>query len=294
MAVRVNGEIIDDALIQLEIEGLRPHYDRHVPGGDPRAREEQLQDWARENLIERTLLRQEARKDPEPIPEEAVEETLRRLEEEFGGREELFRCLHVRHRADISLRQEVEDRLRVERLIERITRRVARPKPKAVAEYYRQHRQRFFSPELVRAAQIVKHVEEASGEAAALQAMRSIQEQLRSGEPFEALADRYSDCPGNGGDLGYFPRGQMVPEFEEVVFSLPVGQTSKIFRTCFGYHLARVLDRRPARQQSLQEVREQIEEILYQEKRTQVVEHFIDRLRAEAQVEIVPPVAIHD
>jgi len=65
--------------------------------------------------------------------------------------------------------------------------------------------------------------------------------QIAKGEDFGALARRHSDCPSKsqGGDLGTFSRGQMVREFEQAAFSLPVGGTSPVVETAFGYHVIR-------------------------------------------------------
>ena len=64
--------------------------------------------------------------------------------------------------------------------------------------------------------------------------------------PFEYYARMYSKCPSGqkGGDLGYFGRGQMVPQFEVVAFNLPIGEISKPVWTQFGWHLIKVTDRR--------------------------------------------------
>ena len=68
-----------------------------------------------------------------------------------------------------------------------------------------------------------------------------IKAQLDGGADFAELARKYSDCPSaeRGGDLGPFGRGQMVGPFEEAAFSLPVGATSGVVETDFGYHLIR-------------------------------------------------------
>lgn len=75
-----------------------------------------------------------------------------------------------------------------------------------------------------------------------------LKQQIEGGEDFAALAKKHSSCPSgkSGGDLGEFRPGQMVPEFDTVVFSdLPVGQVSKPVKTSFGYHLVLVDERKP-------------------------------------------------
>ena len=73
-----------------------------------------------------------------------------------------------------------------------------------------------------------------------------IKSKIDKGENFETLAKKYSKCPSseNGGDLGYFERGQMVKEFEDAAFALPVGKVSNPIKTQFGWHLIKVYDKK--------------------------------------------------
>lgn len=73
-----------------------------------------------------------------------------------------------------------------------------------------------------------------------------LKSKIDKGECFETLAKKYSKCPSgeNGGDLGYFERGQMVPEFEDAAFNLPIGAVSNPVRTQFGWHIIKVYDKR--------------------------------------------------
>ena len=84
--------------------------------------------------------------------------------------------------------------------------------------------------------------------AAALSKAISITQRLRAGEDFAVLAAQYSDDAGSGqqgGDLGFFSRGQLVSEFEEAAFSLPIGQISDPVKSQFGYHIIEVLEQQP-------------------------------------------------
>ncbi len=107
------------------------------------------------------------------------------------------------------------------------------------------------SGEQVRARHILISVAADASEedsAAALSKAISLTQRLRAGEDFAALATQYSDDTGSGqqgGDLGFFPRGQMVAEFEEAAFSLPIGEISDPVKSQFGYHIIEVLEQQP-------------------------------------------------
>ncbi|MBK9170524.1 MAG: peptidylprolyl isomerase [Bryobacterales bacterium] len=280
MPILVNGETIEDAVVRQEASAMRPRYEEMMAGMDPVEREMQLRDWSRENVIERVLLRQAAVADPEPVPAEAVEQMVERARAQSSGQPG---CAID----EDEIRREAETQLKVERLVARITTKVSPPRQKDLTEYYRKHQEQFWSPETIRAAHIVKHVNGAGEEEAALAVLRDVKAQLDAGGDFAALADQFSDCPGKGGDLGYFPRGEMVEEFEKAVFELDVNQTSDIFRSPFGFHIARLLDRRPAGHRPLNDVREEVEAAVLQAKRDKVFEQYLDKLRAGAKVEII-------
>ncbi len=267
MALVVNGETIDDAAIREEVNLTRQRYEEMVQGLDPVAKEIQLWDWSKETVIERTLLRQEALKDPEPILPEAIEEALKLAP--LGTEDP---------------KREVEIRLRMDRFLQKLTAKVQPPKYKDVGDYYKKYGEQFSHPEMVRVSHIVKNVDENTDEAAALAVMREAEAELKRGVPFEEVADRYSDCAGNGGDLGYFPRGEMVDEFDNVVFHLPRNETSAIFRTNFGFHLAKCYDKKPSGFRSLADVRQDIERMLHRERQERALEQYVDALKANAKI----------
>jgi parvulin-like peptidyl-prolyl isomerase len=290
MALLVNGEAIDDALIEWEAASLRNQFRQLTPeqreswGLDAAAMEKRAREWSRENVIERTLLRQEALKDGEPVPAEMIDQALEELKKRHGGEDKFS----LTHGDDKQLREDLEARLRLDRLIGKINAKISAPKRKDIAEHYRKHREQFRSPETVRASHIVKNVNENRDEPTARAEIDAVAEALRAGASFEELADQHSDCAGNGGDLGYFPRGQMVDEFDDVVFEMEPGAVSAVFHTVFGFHIARLVERQPARVKPLPEVEEEIQAELLRQKQTRALENFVDRLRAKADVREVP------
>lgn len=262
MPIQVNGELVDDAVVRQEIVSLRPRYQEVARGMDPAKAEAQLRQWARENVIERVLLRQEALKDTGPLPPEELQAAIGNGESEA----------------------EAEARLRVTRLVGRITGKLARPRRKDMVEYYRKNKERFWSEETVHASHIVKHVDENNTEEAARAGIEAALADLRNGLSFAEAAERHSDCKGSGGDLGLIQRGQMVEEFEAVVFGMGENGVSEIFRTVFGFHIAKTIAKHPAAMLSFEAVEPQLEQMLFNEKRERALEGFVDRLKAKAVI----------
>lgn len=118
----------------------------------------------------------------------------------------------------------------------------------------------YTSPEQVRASHILLRTE--GKDAAAVKAKaEDILKQARSGADFAELAKKDSEDEGsakNGGDLDYFGKGKMVPEFDQVAFTMEPGQTSDLVKTDFGYHIIKLVDKKPAKVSTLPEVRQQI------------------------------------
>ena len=275
----VNGELVDDAQVRDEAQMMRPRYQETVTDMDPIEAEMQLREWARENVIERILLRQTALADPEPVPPEIIEQGLEAARTEAGG---LVGC--GTRNTDPEIRQQVETEYRIQRLIGRVQEGVKRPSDKEIAAFYKKNREQFLTPELCWAKHVVKNVDDQHDEEVARKAIEEAYAELKNGASIEEVADKHSDCAGNGGDLGWFPRGEMVEEFEEAVFNLPVGGMSEIFRSVFGFHVAKVYGRKPEGVRPLQDVREEIVQILSQEKQQKALEDWLDALRAKAEI----------
>jgi peptidyl-prolyl cis-trans isomerase C len=114
--------------------------------------------------------------------------------------------------------------------------------------------------------------------------------QIKAGGDFAALAKEHSQDPGsaiNGGDLGLFQRGQMVPPFDQAAFTLKPGSTSELVETQFGYHIIRVTDKKDPGTVTIEEVRPQLEQYLQNMNREREMQTFVDGLKAKGKVEIL-------
>ena len=283
MAIVVNGERIEDRDIQQEIERLRPSYEQVFTDMEPGEREAQLRDWARENVIERVLLRQEARKNGTEIQRADVDAAFTRLREQYEKPEDLHKEFNVE--TDEQIRDMIELQMKVEHKISSIQATASEPSDAEIRQYYDQNKGRFQSGEQIRVAHIVKYVNWQTDEATAAETVAQAHKEITGGAPFEAVVEKYTDCADSGGDLGYVMRGQMVEEFEDVVFNLSPGQVSDVFRTRFGYHIAKVYDRKPPTIPALKDIRKQIVEAVREQKREQALGDYLDALRRKAVVE---------
>ena len=289
MTLYVNGEKIDDKEIQEEFDKLRPQYDRAIRSENPEEHLGQLYEWSRENIIERVLLRQEALNEPEQIPVDEIEKKFQEIIEQSGGKEKLFEQIDNQYNdKEKRVKQDIELDLRLERLIKKITDKVPEPSEQDVREHYEQNSERFVNPETIRVSHIVKQPTSESDVGKIQEQMQQILAQLREKANFAELAQQHSDCPENGGDLGYFARGQMVQEFEDVVFNLESGEISNIFQTDFGFHIAKLIDRRPPSPCAFAEVRDSIIEELKQQQSQKSIEDFVDKKKAKATIEERP------
>lgn len=176
-------------------------------------------------------------------------------------------------------RQELQERL----LLEKAARQGAYGKVKVeereIAAYYRENRSEFDRPAQVRARQIVVGSEEEG---------QKLLARLRKGESFAALAQQYSLSPDaeQGGDLGFFARGEMPAEFDAAVFTLAVGKLSQLIRSEYGYHIFLVEERRDAVRLTLAQVHDEIRDKLRAEKEDQAYELWLQELRKKAKIEV--------
>jgi parvulin-like peptidyl-prolyl isomerase len=282
MGLMINRESIEDCLIQQDAEKMRAEYTKAFEDMEAEAREKQLMEWARDNVIERTLLRQEAiRRDIHVTPQE-LDEAVKQLKDSCDNPDTLYAEMNCD--SEDALISMTEVSLKTGKLIEEVRKGAPDPSEAQIAQYYQEHAQEFTIPEQIACAHIVKHIQYPTTEAQVMEVMQKARAELDKGRPFAMVAETYSDCPEQGGSLGAIARGQMVEEFEDIVFHLQPGETSHIFKTRFGYHIATVYDRKPSTIAELKDVRKHIEKTLKDQIETDSFYAFLDDLKDKAAI----------
>jgi parvulin-like peptidyl-prolyl isomerase len=227
----------------------------------------------------------EANRNGDEIPSDKIEETLAKLKEQFEDPKQFYEQFNAED--DEKIKQDIETQMRVEQTLNKVCEKMAKPSEADIKAFYEENKDQFRTPERVRVAHIVKHVNWQTDEESAHRAISEAHKELTDGAAFEMLVDKYTDCADNGGDLGFIMKGQMVEEFEDVVFNLGIGMTSDMFRTRFGFHIAKVYAREPEGVAGLEDVKERIAETLEEQMRGKAIDDFVDGLRGKAKIEEV-------
>jgi peptidyl-prolyl cis-trans isomerase D len=152
-----------------------------------------------------------------------------------------------------------------------------------VERYYREHQPEFTTPEQVRASHILLKTE-GKDDATVKARAEALLKQARAGADFAELAKKNSEDEGsakNGGDLDYFGRGRMVKEFEDAAFNLQPGQISDLVKSPFGYHIIKVVDRKPASTRPLEAARQEISDRLAYERATTEAQSIAETIAKE-------------
>lgn len=150
--------------------------------------------------------------------------------------------------------------------------------PDEAQKFYESHKEEFMTPLLLRASHILVNSE---------QEANAIKAQLNSGADFEELARTKSvdSTAIRGGDLGFFQKGQLIPEFEQVAFSMKKGDISEAFKSQFGYHIVKLTDRAEPSIRDFRSVKASLEKQMVNEKRSKAYHDFISKVKGNAKVE---------
>jgi peptidyl-prolyl cis-trans isomerase C len=187
--------------------------------------------------------------------------------------------------------ERIKTKLLAKKLIEKQIVDSAKVTDDDVKKYYDEHKSEFMDPEQLQASHILIRVKDPANEAedkAAKEKAEELLKKVQGGGDFAAIAKESSDCPSSakGGDLGFFSKGQMVPEFEKAAFELKKGEISGVVKTKFGYHIIKVTDKKEARQMTLDEVKDQIKDQLMREKQKTAFDDYTNNLKSKATIKI--------
>lgn len=272
----VNGEVISRADFERELS----RESQAMEGTAPRS-PEQIQPFKQtllETMVERLVLLQAAREAQVEVSAEEVDRRVLALTSEYPAGT-FDTALAQSQTTKTELARRTREQLIIERLIaDQVFSRVAVTEDQIRREYD-ENPDAWSEPEQVHAQQlVVKGLDEA----------KRLQQLLWQGKKFPDLARKYSLSPDAkvGGDLGWFKRGEMPPAFDDAIFRLGAGQVSEVVSTDYGFHLFKLVEKKPARKRELTEVRSAIEAKLLDALRSERQTAYEKALREKAQVKV--------
>ncbi len=239
---------------------------------------EELQRSFLVQLIDRELIHAEARRLNISVTEADVENALHGYQKDYPG-SSFETMLQERGMSMSAWREELRESLIMEKLLDQAVYASVSVTDEEVAAYYEANRDQFDRPAQVRARQIVVASEAEGQRALGL---------LRQGQAFAEVAAEYSLSPDaqQGGDLGFFARGQMPPEFDAIVFDLPVNRLSDLVKSDYGYHIFLVEEKRKAARLSKQDAEGEIRSALEASKKEEQYLGWLQDMRARAVISV--------
>jgi len=226
-------------------------------------------------LIDEKVIALEVKKKKIKISDEEIDKELETYIENAGGQEAFEATLEQNGITEAQLKENIVQCLSIRKLIEPridIT-------DEEIKAYFDENSAQFAQAESVEASHILVEDEATAKEVA---------KKITDGEDFAALAKEYSTDTSNadtGGELGFFPRGKMVPEFDEAAFSMKPDTISDPIKTDFGYHIIKLTDKKEAKEAVFEDHKEDIKEGLFEEKLQAQYVEWLDEVRADYKIE---------
>ncbi len=287
----INGQEISGEAVQFELDRLVRFYMSHgMTIDEVKKNLPKLEEKALEQAIGAKLLLDRAAQLDLPVTAKDIDAEVQKVITQVGGEENYRKALEAQGVTEEAFRRELEKGARVNMLVNQACAHVADPTEEEVEAFYAAHKSEYVVPEQVLCQHILVKSEAGDlpeAKSAAFEKIREIRERIVAGGDFAEEAKKHSDCPSGkeGGSLGWFGRGMMVPEFDACAFDMKKGEVSNIVTTQFGYHIIYKADERGGGEQTLVDVHDQIKDLLRHEARGRAMDAFVAELREKAQIE---------
>lgn len=277
MSIYVNDKAVPDEWLQQELNRIKQQ--------GPDLDEVKAFEQARDLVVERLLLENQAEKmaaEPDAIE---VEKQLAQQKTEVGGEAEFYRLSGYTRETEDQYKSLLKTKMWVQALFELWTQDLKEPEEEELKAYYDNHKTKLRSVEKVEVRHIVSRLQ-GQEDLSLYDMMRSIRKKVQSGQELNE-----TQVPASEGqrttfrDLGEIKKGEMVPEFESVVFSMGPGELSPVFLSQYGYHLAKTGKKTPAQQMAYKEARDLIFKQILQDKRNEVIQQNLTALKESAKIE---------
>lgn len=280
---KVNGQPIKATDVQAQLDQMKKSSPQTFQGAEGAKRETEFKAKILESLIQVELIKQAGKELGVEVTSKQVDDYIKQLETQYGGATGLADAMKQSGVTMDQLKQSISNRL----LVDAVGKKVAKAgtvSESDVKAYYEKNKGMFQQPAQVNA----QHILFATADK---KTAESVLDQITKGADFAALAKKHSTDPGSkdkGGDLGWAAPSTYVAEFAKAVQEMKVNEV-RLVQTQFGWHIIKLLGTKPASQQTFDQVKGQIEQILQQQGQSDAFTKYVDELKKKATIEILDP-----
>jgi len=290
VAVEVDGEKMTRRQLDQDVQKRLETLKGQIPAENLESAQAEVRRAVIDEFIIRTLLNREVSRSKQTASEKEIAEIMDAMKAQLPAGmtlEELFKTNKIDASA---MRQEIALNIRINKLVTAELGSKAKITDKDVSDFYQKNLDQFKQPESVRPRHIL--VAKTTGDSDKVTAEKKtkaeeLRKRLVAGADFADLATKNSDCPSkkDGGDLGFFARGQMIKPFEDAAFSQQKNTIGPVVETDFGFHIIQVLEHRTAQIAKLNaETKTQISTFLERQKAQEAYDGLVKRLKANANI----------
>ena len=274
----VNSDLILWSEVKRELAPERERIEKQYRGEELARRLKMAEAMALTTMIERRLQLQEAKVRNIDVGDQEVKQAVKQLMQQGEKIDD----------KDPASTKSVRDQLTLLRVVDREVRSGVMVADPEMKRYYQEHRDRFALPEEYTLSQILIKLRSPDDMADAKNKTREIMALLKQGESFEDLALRYSDGPNasRGGRLGLVRQGELLPAIERGVSNLPSGGISDVIESPEGLHIVRLEDKKPKQFRPYEEVKQEIQALVFQQKSEDMFQAWLADLKNKAYIEI--------
>jgi parvulin-like peptidyl-prolyl isomerase len=288
MALIVNGEEINDEIIEGEFRTIKGHFERTLQVACCE-RDPEFRAMAKDNIASRILLQQEAVKRVPTVTDEAVTNRLTKLIEQAGGEEQFYMQIGMPAAEEGVIREQVSNGVRMDQMMQAVYAPEPEPNEAEVRAFYDANVKLYLTDEEIRVSHISLNLSGAKSRLEVYNLMRELREKALAGADFDALGAEHNSNKDTPPDLGWFKRGEFMEEFEAIAFSMSKGEISPVFVTQLGFHIARLTDRKPAVPKPFDEVKELVRQRIIEQHKDDKFNAFVEDLKKAAKIEDTDP-----
>lgn len=284
--VVVNDEVITQGDLDRILYPIYMQYRDLYSNEELAAKLDEVRRNVLERMIQDKLLLCEARKINIEAEKSEVDEKISELKKRFTTTQEFKETLESENITLGELEKKYTERIMIDKLVDLEIRRRVAFSPSEILAYYEAHKKDFEEPEKVKLETILIRFNDGRSEEEARSLAEGILMRLQEGGDFSLLAKEYSDGPyrDSGGDMGWVKKGELMETIDSLVFDLDKGEISGVLETNLGFHIFKVEDKTPENVPEFQQVKNKIEQIIFNKKFEEKFGRWLEELKKNAYI----------